>query len=290
MSSKQFLLPCIILLAVISFSTAFAARLPQPDSVPGGIAIINLGINTHQTNGNIPIVHYKQQRIMVAKNNGYWHGIVGIPLTANTGQHELNIKGQKKTIRFQVKQKTYAEQRITIKDKRKVNPNAEDLKRIRREKGQINKALKHWAHREEVDTGFMLPVKGELSSPFGLRRYFNEQPRKPHSGIDIAAPEGTEIVSPADGKIIETGNFFFNGNSVFIDHGQGLVTMYTHMNQIKVKPGQSIMRGETIGTVGQTGRATGPHLHWGVSLNNARVNPYLFFDNLDLLLNSKIQM
>lgn len=170
-----------------------------------------------------------------------------------------------------------------------MNPNEEDLKRIRGERGRINSALRYWQQQATVDTRFTLPVKGRLSSPFGLRRFFNEQPRKPHSGIDIAAPEGTPIVAPAAGRIIENGDFFFNGNSVFIDHGQGLVTMYCHMSRIDVKPGQRVARGEAIGAVGQTGRATGPHLHWSVSLNDARVDPSLFFDDFDSLLTPPIK-
>ena len=278
-----------ILLALSFFinslhAAALTTTLPQAKAVPGGIAIVDLGLNSNKTSNKTPVVFYKKKRVMVANNNGRWLGIVGIALTAKPGQHALRIKGLRKAINFTVKSKKYAEQHITIKDKRKVNPNTEDMKRIHREKVRINSALKHWTDNDKVNTHFVLPVAGELSSPFGLRRFFNKQARKPHSGIDIAAPEGVLIQSPAEGQVIESGDFFFNGNSIFIDHGQGLVTMYCHMSNIKVKTGQKIAQGETIGAVGQTGRVTGPHLHWSVSLNNARVDPNLFFDNLNQLL------
>lgn len=284
----------ILLLLSLLTSTAQAATLPPPSlppsslpkvsAVPGGITVVDLGLNTHETNGETPVVHFNKHRVMVIGHNGHWQGVVGIPLSTKPGKHRLQIKGLNKAISFQVVAKNYAEQHITIKNKRKVNPNTEDMKRIRSERGRITSALAYWAEQAEVDTAFVLPVKGKLSSPFGLRRFFNEQARKPHSGIDIAAPEGTPIRTPAAGKVIETGDFFFNGNSVFIDHGQGLVTLYCHMSRIDVKPGQAIARGEVIGAIGQTGRVTGPHLHWSVSLNNARVDPGLFFEDLEKLL------
>jgi murein DD-endopeptidase MepM/ murein hydrolase activator NlpD len=284
-------LPMLLVMLTLSFftnslyasplSNSHATTLPKTNAVPGGIVIVDLELNSNKTSSKAPIVFYKKKRVMVANNDGRWLGIVG--------QHTLRIKGHNKPISFTVKPKKYAEQHITIKDKRKVNPNAEDMKRIRRERVRINSALKHWADSDEVNTRFVLPVAGELSSPFGLRRFFNEQARKPHSGIDIAAPEGTLIQSPAAGKVIESGDFFFNGNSVFIDHGQGLVTMYCHMSNIKVKPGKMVAQGEMIGAVGQTGRVTGPHLHWSVSLNNARVDPALFFDNLNRLFKNNIK-
>ena len=261
-------------LMLFIFGFAYAADLPIESTVPGGIAIIKLD----QTSNMAPSVTYNNKPVMVIKHEGSWHALVGIPLRAKAGKHSITSKlgGNNKAYNFSVNDKAYETQHITIKDKRKVTPNEEDLKRIRAEKKKINAALAHWDdtfYAESVQLD--LPAQGQLSSPFGLRRFFNKQPRNPHSGIDIAASKGTPITAPANGKVILTGDFFFNGNSVFLDHGQGLITMYCHMDTIAVEVGDMINRGEEIGTIGMTGRVTGPHLHWSVSMNDARIDPNL---------------
>src|SRR5690606_28712041 len=143
---------------------------------------------------------------------------------------------------------------------------------------EMNAAFSTWSEPAEPVARFIVPTEGVKSSSFGFRRFFNGQPRNPHSGMDIAAPEGTPILAPAPGTIVATGNYFFNGNTIILDHGYGLITLYCHMNEIDVEVGSQVAAGEQIGKVGQTGRVTGPHLHWSVNLNNVRVDPALFID------------
>lgn len=269
----------LLALSLLIAATIASAALPQQSIVPGGIAIIDL----ESTDKTPPEATYTNKRILTLKHEGRWHAVIGIPLSAKPGDHQLALKTATghKHFSFTVEGKAYETQRLTIKNKRKVNPNNEDMERIISEKTEINHALAYWNDELLLDEiYFMLPVQGRLSSPFGLRRYFNDQPRRPHSGLDIAAPTGTPIVAPADGVIIESGDYFFNGSTVFIDHGRGLVTMYCHMDSIDVKNGERVTRGQHIGTVGKSGRVTGPHLHWGVSLNDSRVDPSLFVPEL----------
>ncbi|VAX14125.1 Peptidase, M23/M37 family [hydrothermal vent metagenome] len=265
----------LILYFLFSTYANATEHYPLPDPVPGGIAIIELG----QYSPAPPSVYYKKNRVLVRRNGKQWQAVVGISLFSKAGIHKLRIiSADKKTFqrKFSVHAKKYKEQHLNIKNKHMVNPTAKDMQRIRSEKKIITAALSHWTQQAKVETRFIVPIHGRLSSPFGLRRFFNQQARKPHSGLDIAAPKGTLIKAAADGTVITTGNFFFDGNTVFIDHGQGLITMYCHMSKISVKAGMKVRQGEEIGKVGMTGRATGPHLHWGVSLNNVRVEPALF--------------
>ena len=272
--------PLVALAFALLFShSSLAMDLPAQEIVPGGIALLPITNSEKQ-----PRAEYNGRPVMVIKNLNQWYAVVGIGLGAKPGPQSIKVTladGSTALQNFTISDKSYETQRLTVKDKRKVEPTAEDLKRIDKERIEMDQALAYWNNILITESLHLdLPVEGRLSSSFGLRRFFNEQPRAPHSGLDIAAPEGTPIKAPADGRVILTGDFFFNGNGLFIDHGQGLVTMYGHMSRIDVKEGDLVKRGQVIGAVGMTGRVTGPHLHWGVSLNDARVNPSLFVPTL----------
>lgn len=259
-----------LLAGLALFTTLFAApglalALPQHEPVPGGVAVIAVEPGAE--------LRYKGRQVMALTEAGARYAVVGISLGAATGAHTLTVGG--KEVAFEVAPKAYETQRLTIPDRRKVNPEPRDMTRIREERQQMDAAFKRFTPGP-VQTRFILPVAGPVSSPFGKRRILNGQPRSPHSGLDLAAPEGAPIVAPARGQVVATGDYFFNGKTVILDHGQGLVTLYCHLSAIQVAVGDRLEAGEPLGQVGQTGRVTGPHLHWGVSLNNARVNPELF--------------
>lgn len=241
--------------------------------VPGGIAVIDLG----PAEGAVPWAAWQKRLVAVLEEGGRWKAVVGIGLDTEPGPQTLAITWPDRrndSAAFTVLDKGYEEQRITISDDRKVNPAPLDMERIRRENVRLA-AVKRVRSDDFLATAFDWPVSGPISSPFGLRRFFNDQPRSPHGGIDIAVPEGTPIRAPADGRVIETGDYFFNGNCVFIEHGLGLQTFYAHMSRIDVAPGERVARGDVIGAVGATGRVTGPHLHWSVGLNRSWIDPTL---------------
>ena len=243
--------------------------------VPGGVAVIALG--THHTP---PAVTYMGKPVLVVQDSapGQWIAVVGVPLSQTQPSQSIHLQTASgpSEILFEVKPKQYREQRITLKNTRQVNPLPDDLARIMRELEIQNEAYRSF--RPETPSNLILdrPVQGKLSSPFGLKRYFNGEARNPHSGLDFAAPTGTPVHAPAAGKITLVGDYFFNGKTVFIDHGQGLISMLCHLSAIDVKPGDRVSRGQLVGKVGATGRATGAHLHWNVSLNDARVDPAIF--------------
>lgn len=260
-----------LLFILLITSTLSAMAQPKSNPVPGGVAIIPL----ESKSSDRPEYYFNTNQVMILKENNTWLAVVGIPLSTQPGVHHIESASKQK-ISFEVKGKVYKTQRLKIKNDRQVNPYKNDLKRIQKERIVMNAAYDHFEDVPDPHLAFQLPVKGRFSSPFGLKRFFNDQPRSPHSGLDIAAAEGVDIVAPAEGKVVVTGNFFFNGNTILLDHGQGLISIYCHLSSTKVKVGDRVTKGGLIGSVGQTGRVTGPHLHWGVSLNGAKVDPGLF--------------
>jgi murein DD-endopeptidase MepM/ murein hydrolase activator NlpD len=258
-----------LLLCLPAQADSFITRaLNKP--VPGGVAVIDLG-----TGAQAPKATYQGKPVMVVKEQGVrWLAIVGIPLTVKPGTEQIASGGR--TLSFTVGSKKYPEQRITLKNKRQVNPNPDDVKRIEGELAEQIRAYRSFSPGTPSNLILDKPVNGPLSSKFGVRRFFNGEERNPHAGLDFAVPAGTPIKSPAAGRVILIGNYFFNGNTVFVDHGQGFISMFCHMSKIDVKPGDTVARGGVVGKVGSTGRATGPHMHWNVSLNDARVDPAIF--------------
>jgi len=257
----------------LSLAGSAGWALPAHSPVPGGVAVVDLG----PAGQSAPTVRWGEQPVAVVRENGRWFALLGIPLDTLPGELEIGVfSGSTATGKsVTVNVKNYPEQRLTIKDKRKVEPNAEDLARIEREK-EVTEAIKRRFSDAAPATDFALPASGPLSSRFGLRRVFNGQPRNPHAGLDVAVGTGAPVKAPAAGVVANTGDYFFNGNTVFIDHGQGLITAYMHLSRIDVRSGQPVKKGEILGAVGSTGRVTGPHLHWAVILNNTPVDPELF--------------
>ncbi|PCJ41140.1 MAG: peptidase M23 [SAR86 cluster bacterium] len=254
-----------------------AQQLPEHSPVPGGVAIIDV-------TEYMPFYEasFNDNPVFIFESEGKTTAIVGLPLNTSPGSVGGTLRLKQTNgdvfVAIPVEDKQYREQRLTITNDRQVNPNQEDLERIRGESAQMSTAFSSWSEPEEPVTFFNVPTVGITSSSFGFRRFFNDQPRNPHSGMDIAADEGTPIYAPAAGIIVDTGNYFFNGNTIILDHGYGLITLYCHMNEIDVEVGRQVEAGEQIGKVGQTGRVTGPHLHWSVNLNKVRVDPALFID------------
>ena len=210
-------------------------------------------------------------------------GLVGIDLQDEPGTHELTVEVKagehSRTLSYQVlvmKEKFKVEHLKLPQDKVDLDDKA--VARWKAEQAQVKDALANDSPMRLWQPGFIEPVNGKRTGIFGSVRIMNGQPRNPHNGEDIGAPLGTDVLATNDGIVRLTVEHFFSGKGLFLDHGLGFYSMYFHLSEVFVKDGELVKAGQVIGKVGATGRATGPHLHWGVKLNGARVNPYALLD------------
>ena len=270
---------------------------PRASHVPGGIARLALGAAAVR-----PVAHLSDGGnagsvpVLVLGDALQWTALVGIPLGATPGQAFISVQtqgGGQREVGYTIAAKRYLEQRLTVAPGT-VDLSPENEARYERERMHLAKVMATFtepvaepvkdaataANAANVAPSFSLrmqvPTLGRRSSSFGLRRVFNGKARNPHSGMDIAAATGTPVHAPLPGNVIDTGDYFFNGNTVWLDHGGGLISMMCHLRAIDVKPGDVLQTGDRLGAVGATGRVTGPHLHWGVLLNRTMVDPALF--------------
>jgi len=250
--------------------------LPSKRSVPGGVLVLALGSSAQRPEASLHGVP-----VMVVGEPARWTAVVGLPLSAKPGPSALAVRRAghpEEHLSFAIEPHRYAEQRLKVAPG-KVDLSPKDLARYQAERDHQAKVIATFSEPPPPVLQLRQPTPGARSSSFGLRRVFNGQARSPHSGMDIAAPIGTPVVAAAAGRVIDVGDYFFNGRTVWLDHGAGLLTMYCHLDSVAVKPGDVLARGAALGTVGASGRVTGPHLHWSVSLNRAMVDPALFLES-----------
>ena len=253
-----------------------ALALPEESSVPGGIALVQLGAVT--PNSAKPRAWLGEQPVWVSADHGQWVAVVGLALDLAPGAHNLRVDDGElqRQVEFDVRPKNYPAQHIRLKDSSKVTLSPADEARAVAEIAEIQKLKRHWRDEDADDLQFIQPAAGRLASRFGLRRFFNGEARAPHSGLDVAIGRGTPVKATARGTVLAVDDYFFNGKTVFVDHGNGLISMVCHLDRIDVQAGDPVSQGQRVGLSGMTGRASGPHLHWSMVLNGVMVDPALF--------------
>ncbi|WP_243457630.1 peptidoglycan DD-metalloendopeptidase family protein [Ottowia testudinis] len=247
---------------------------PRHSAVPGGVARIDLG-----PAGSRPRAFAEDVPLLVLGTPAGWTALVGIALAAEPGTARIRVQSAAsvRELAYAVTPKRYTEQHLKVAP-RTVDLSPGDLARHERERAHQQGLIATFSAPPAAEPHMRQPAPGRRSSSFGLRRFFNGQPRNPHSGMDIAAPTGTPVVAPLPATVIDTDNYFFNGQTVWLDHGGGLLSMMCHLSRVDCTLGDRLATGQRLGAVGATGRVTGPHLHWTVSLNRAPVDPALFID------------
>ena len=271
---RRFLRMAATLAAIPLLGRLEASSLPRPAAIPGGFVVVKLGAQP-----TAPIAHFNNERVLVSGDPGGWLAIVGIPLDSKAGRAPpLSIQygtGKPRVIYFTIREKKYESEYLTIKSDR-VDLSAADIARWEAERAHTQGILRTYSDAAPASLLLINPCQGTRSSTFGLLRFFNGEARGPHNGMDIAAELGAPVVAAAGGEIVDIGDYFFSGRTIMINHGRGFITLYAHLSSVDVRLRKRVLAGQRIGKVGITGRATGPHLHFGVYLNSAAVDPNLF--------------
>jgi murein DD-endopeptidase MepM/ murein hydrolase activator NlpD len=267
-----------IALFILAFSSAaWAVQLRLPDRAYQGDLIV----------GRVEPVSpvFLKGKPLAVSDRGYF--VIGVPRLQKTDLLITATHGKKKVSKtVLVMAYEWKVQRIDGLPKRQVNPPPEALIRIKKDNQKVRAVRHSGVHPVPLflNGGFIAPVKGPITGVYGSQRILNGQPRSPHSGVDIAAARGTAVVSPANGIVrLAAKDMYLMGNTLMIDHGLGLVSIFIHLDGINAGEGDPVEQGDIVARVGKTGRATGPHLHWGISVGSTSIDPLRLVNNKNLL-------
>lgn len=266
----------VAVLVILVLIAMPAIALDERTIVQGGVLVISLPEEQVGQVDQISALEKQWPCMQKASVNRCW---IGVDLNTRPGHYKARWgKEEGQSLMFQVEQGDFRISKITVA-KQMSSFDEKTLKRIRQDQQKLKASYLQGAALSPDLDQTIKPVEGVVSTPFGAQRYVNGEARSPHSGVDIAAPEGTPVKAPLSGKVVLVEDMYLNGNTVAVAHGSGLVSVFCHLQQANVKEGAVVGQGDVIGLVGQTGRSTGPHLHWGLRFHNARVNPYYLDGN-----------
>ena len=252
-------------------TVSVAARSIQPGE------LVVLTLTTSSTPGGVRAHAFGRELPTIRASSTEWRILVGIDLETKPGRYDVSLttgptEKDRVTQLLTVLPKTFATRRLTV-DAAFVNPSAEQAARITDDTARLNRV---WASSSPANLWsgpWVRPVPGAANSVFGTRSIFNGEPRSPHSGADFQGAAGTPVKAPNSGRVVLAADLYFTGNTVVIDHGAGLFSLFAHLRAMNVREGDSVATGAVLGELGATGRVTGPHLHWAVRLNGARIDP-----------------
>ncbi|MDR4494456.1 MAG: M23 family metallopeptidase [Nitrospirales bacterium] len=279
---KLFIL-CLLIASIFPIQIVPSAERQRPGAdgqfsgKQGEILWVEVPVSDSQA--DVKGIFLKRKIPFFRLNEHAFAGLVGIDMEDPQGEQELSVQvhseggTQHFSYAILIIKENYTIQELTL-PKNKVDLDSKTLKRVKAEQQELAGAFHRISDSPLWDGPFLEPVAGKITGVFGSRRVINGQPRRPHTGEDIAAPTGTPVLAINTGTVVLAVDHFFSGKGIILDHGLGLFSMYFHLSEIDVQHGQSVQKGEAIGKVGASGRATGPHLHWGIRLNGSRVNPF----------------